>query len=83
MNQHPYDLLLQAQADVYAPLDLTIQPAQKTCVSSQGNSLLFTRVMNGEDMNFTVEQGARTGASPVLTIYGYASSTTILGCTSI
>jgi len=55
-GQHPYSLLLQAQASVYAPLDLTIQPAQKTCVPDQGNSLHFSAVMDGEDMTFTVEQ---------------------------
>ena len=55
-SQHPYDLLLQAQASVYAPFDLTIQPAQKTCVLPQGNSLHFAHVMDGEDMTFTVEQ---------------------------
>jgi len=55
-GQHPYDLLLQAQASVYAPLDLTIQPAQKACVPDQGNSLHFSSVMDGEDTNFTVEK---------------------------
>lgn len=55
-GQHPYNLLLQAQADVYAPLDLTIQPAQEACVPNQGNSLHFSSVMKGEDMNFTVKQ---------------------------
>jgi len=55
-SQHPYSLLLQAQASVYAALDLTIQPAQKTCVPDHGNSLHFSHVMDGEDMTFTVEQ---------------------------
>ena len=55
-SQHSYSLLLQAQASVYAPLDLTIQPAQKTCVPAHGNSLHFSDVMNGEDMTFIVEQ---------------------------
>ena len=59
-NQHSYSLLLQAQASVYAPLDLTIQPAQKTCVPAHGNSLHFSDVMNGEDMTFTVvQQGSK------------------------
>ncbi len=55
-GQHAYDLLLQAQASVYARLDLTIQPAQKTCVPAQGNALHFSDVMDGEDMTFTVKQ---------------------------
>ena len=55
MNQYAYNLLLQAQAEVFAPLDLTIQPDQKICVPDQKNSLHFSSVMNGEDMNFTVE----------------------------
>jgi hypothetical protein len=58
MSQHSYSLLLQAQASVYAPLDLTIQPAPKTCVPAHGNSLHFSNVMNGEDMTFIVEQQA-------------------------
>ena len=53
---HSYNLLLQAQASVYAPLDLTIQPAPKTCVPADGNPLHFSDVMNGEDMTFIVEQ---------------------------
>jgi hypothetical protein len=55
-GQHAYDLLLQAQASVYARLDLTIQPAQKTCVPAQGNALHFSDVMDGQDMTFTVKQ---------------------------
>jgi Protein of unknown function (DUF4012) len=55
-SQHLYSLLLQAQASVYAPLDLTVQPAQKTCVPADGNSLHFSDVMNGGDMTFTVER---------------------------
>jgi hypothetical protein len=56
MSQQPYTLLLQAQASVYAPLNLTIQPAQKTCVPNKGNPLHFSKMMDGEDMTFTVEQ---------------------------
>ncbi len=56
MNQQLYSLLLQAQASVYAPLDLTIQPAASTCVSDQGNTLHFSSVMDGEDLTFTVKQ---------------------------
>ena len=60
MSKQSYSLLLQAQASVYAPLDLTIQPAQKTCVPARGNSLHFSDVMNGEDMTFTVvQQGSK------------------------
>ncbi len=55
-SQHAYDLLLQAQASVYARLDLTIQPAQKTCVPAQGSALHFSDVMDGEDMTFIVKQ---------------------------
>lgn len=55
-GQHAYDLLLQAQASVYARLDLTIQLAQKTCVPAQGSALHFSDVMDGEDMTFTVKQ---------------------------
>ena len=59
-GQHHYNLLLQDQADVYALLDLTIMPAQKDCVPNQGNSLHFSREMNGEDMNFTIKrQGSK------------------------
>ena len=54
MNKHAYDLLLQAQASVYAPLELTIRPASGTC--GQQKSLHFAIVMNGEDTNFTLEQ---------------------------
>jgi hypothetical protein len=58
MSQQPYTLLLQAQASVYAPFNLTIQPAQKTCVPNKGNPLHFSKMMDGEDMTFTVEQRA-------------------------
>jgi Protein of unknown function (DUF4012) len=54
MNKHAYDLLLQAQASVYAPLELTIQPASGTC--GQKKSLHFATTMNGEDTNFILEQ---------------------------
>ena len=53
MNKHVYDLLLQAQASVYAPLELTIQPTSGTC--GQKKSLQFSTVMNGKDTNFTFE----------------------------
>jgi len=56
MNEHLYGLLLQAQAGVNVPLDLTIHPASNTCVPSQGNTLHFSDVMDGEDMSFTVKQ---------------------------
>jgi hypothetical protein len=54
MNKHAYDLLLQAQASVYAPLELTIQPAQGTC--RQNKTLHFAATMNGEDRNFMLKQ---------------------------
>jgi hypothetical protein len=54
MNTHAYDLLLQAQASVYAPLELTIQPASGIC--DQKKPLHFSGMMNGEDTNFTLEQ---------------------------
>lgn len=54
-----YNLLLQAQASVYAPLDLTIHPAAGTCVGQQGKGLHFESVMDGEDLSFGVKpQGA-------------------------
>jgi hypothetical protein len=56
MGQRPYNLLLQAQAEVYAPLDLMIVSAQKACSSNQGNSLHFSRLMDGRDLDFTIEQ---------------------------
>ncbi|HEX6479826.1 MAG TPA: DUF4012 domain-containing protein [Ktedonobacteraceae bacterium] len=56
MGHHPYDLLLQAQASVYGPLNLTIQPAQGMCVPAQKNSLHFSTLMNGEDRTFIVQQ---------------------------
>jgi Protein of unknown function (DUF4012) len=54
MNKRAYDLLLQAQASVYAPLALTIQPASGTC--GQNKMLHFSGMMNGEDRNFLLEQ---------------------------
>jgi hypothetical protein len=54
MNRHAYDLLLQAQASVYAPLELNIQPASGTC--GQKKSLQFSNIMNGADTNFTLER---------------------------
>jgi Protein of unknown function (DUF4012) len=56
MSKQPYDLLLQAQASVYAPLDLTIQPAAGMC--GQKNVLHFSSIMNGTDINFAVKQRA-------------------------
>ncbi len=54
MNKQAYDLLLQAQASVYAPLNLTIQPTAGMC--GQKNALHFSSTMNGTDTNFTVKQ---------------------------
>jgi hypothetical protein len=60
MSKQPYSLLLQAQASVYSPLDLTIQPPAGTCAFDQGNALHFSRVMDGEDIFFTVKrQGSK------------------------
>lgn len=56
MGQHPYSLLLQAQASVYAQLDLTIQPAPRTCVTKQGAAAYFSKVLDGEDITFTLKQ---------------------------
>ncbi len=55
MSKQPYSLLLQAQANVYSPLDLTIQSAAGTCVQQQGKSLHFAQVMDGEDLFFSVK----------------------------
>ena len=55
-SHQAYSLLLQTQASVYGPLDLIIQPAQKTCVPKQGNALHFSKVMDGEDMSFTIQR---------------------------
>ncbi len=52
----PYHLLFQAQASVYSPLYLTIQPPAGTCAPEQGNSLHFAQTMNGENRSFTVKQ---------------------------
>ena len=54
MSKHTYAFLLQAQASVYAPLELSIQPTSGTC--GQKKSLSFSSVMNGEDTNFTLER---------------------------
>ncbi len=56
MDQHSYRLLIQAQAGVFAPLDLTVQPAPGTCLSNRGNALHFSGLMDGEDTTFTVKQ---------------------------
>jgi hypothetical protein len=56
MSQHPYTLLLQAQASVFSQLDLTLQPVSGTCVTNEGNTLHFSNVMDGEDMTFTIKQ---------------------------
>jgi hypothetical protein len=53
----PYSLLLQAQASVDSPLDLTIYPAAGTCTQQQ-KGLHFTQVMDGEDHTFTVKPQA-------------------------
>jgi len=42
MDQHSYRLLIQAQAGVFSPLDLTVQPAPGTCLSNRGNALHFS-----------------------------------------
>jgi hypothetical protein len=55
-SQQPYTLQLQAQASVYSPLDLTIQPVPGTCLINQGNDFHFSNVMDGEDMTFTLKQ---------------------------
>lgn len=51
-----YTLLLQSQASVYAPLDLTIQPATGTCSGSQKGALHLSRQMEGKDISFTLRQ---------------------------
>lgn len=56
ISQHPYSLLLQAQASVYSQLDLTIQSAQGTCVPNQGNALHISKMMDGEDITFMIKQ---------------------------
>jgi hypothetical protein len=53
MGQQPYHLLLQAQASVYGPLDLTVQPSAGTCA---GKPLHFSRTMDGEDLLVTLKQ---------------------------
>lgn len=56
----PYSLHLQAQASVYAPLDLTLQPAAGSCNSAQDHALRFSHLMDGEDIMFTLKrQGAQ------------------------
>ncbi|MBA2396559.1 MAG: DUF4012 domain-containing protein [Ktedonobacteraceae bacterium] len=56
-NKHTYDLLFQAQASVYAPLELTIQTAPETC--GQKKSLHFAGMMDGKDTSFLLQsQGA-------------------------
>jgi hypothetical protein len=55
-SQQPYNLLLQAQASVYAPLDLTIYPSEKTCAQNRGKALHFSQGMDGTDLSFTVKQ---------------------------
>jgi hypothetical protein len=49
----PYSFLLQEQASVYGPLDLTVQPDAGTCA---GQSLHFSRTTDGEDRLFTLNQ---------------------------
>ncbi|HEY3993457.1 MAG TPA: DUF4012 domain-containing protein [Ktedonobacteraceae bacterium] len=48
----PYSLLLQSQASVYAPLDLTIHPSAKMCAQN----LHFSQRMDGTDLSFTIKQ---------------------------
>ena len=55
-GQQPYSFLLQAQASVYAPLDLTIQPSEKMCAQNQHSALHFSQRMDGTDLSFTVKQ---------------------------
>jgi hypothetical protein len=51
-----YSLLFQGQASVYAPLDLTIEPAPGTCGFQQANALDISQMMNGENRLFTLTQ---------------------------
>ncbi len=60
LSNQPYNLLVQAQASVYAPLDLTIQPARGTCSASQKGALHVSRKMDGRDISLLLrEQGAQ------------------------
>jgi hypothetical protein len=60
LSQQPYNLLFQAQASVYSPLNLTIQPSPGACAQNQGQALRFSQVMDGTDLAFLVkQQGAK------------------------
>lgn len=54
LTKQPYSLLVQAQAAVSAPLDLTIRPA--ACTPSHGQTLPFSQQMDGEDLFLHVKQ---------------------------
>ena len=60
MGGQPYSFMLQGQASVYGPLDLTIQPAAGTCGQQNGNPLHFSKKMDGSDTLFTIKnQGSQ------------------------
>lgn len=56
LSKQAYSLLLQAQAGVDAPLDLTIHPFAGVCSPNQGKALRFSREMGGEDIFLTLKQ---------------------------
>ena len=56
LSAQPYGLMLQAQASVYSPLDITIQSPAGPCAPPQENTVQFSQIMDGQDIFFTLKQ---------------------------
>jgi hypothetical protein len=60
LSKQLYSLLFQAQASVYAPLDLIVHPSAKAYPQDHGQALHFAQGMNGTDLSFTIKQQGRS-----------------------